>query len=52
MGSKLYRLTRSSKPTRGQAACGLTHCYVDARTGALRRKNEKTINNFNFFFCS
>jgi len=26
---------KSSKPTRGQAACGLTHCYVDARTGAL-----------------
>ena len=22
-------ITRSSKPTRGQAACGLTHCYLD-----------------------
>jgi len=21
--------------------CGLTHCYVDARTGALGEKNEK-----------
>ena len=25
-------------PTRGQAACGTTHCYVHARTGAQRRK--------------
>ena len=29
---------KGSKPTRGQAACGLTHCYVDARTGALLDK--------------
>jgi len=27
--------SRSSKPTQAQGLCGLTHCYVDARTGAL-----------------
>ena len=30
-----YAITRSSKPTQAQGLCGLTHCYVDARTGAL-----------------
>ena len=25
---------KSSKPTQAQGLCGLTHCYVDARTGA------------------
>ena len=28
-------LTRSSKPTQAQGLCGLTRCYVDARTEAL-----------------
>ena len=28
------RLTQFSKPTGGQAACGLKYCDVDARTGA------------------
>ena len=42
---KEYRLTRSSKPTQAQGLCGLTHCYVDARTGALEEK-KKTRTEF------
>ena len=45
---------KSSKPTRGQAACGLTHCYVDARIGARFGKNnesKKSIIKY-FSYCS
>jgi len=36
-------LTRSSKPTQAQGLCGLTHCYTDARTGALNMRNKNGI---------
>jgi len=32
---------KASKPTGGQAACGLSSCYVDARTGAHLEKMKK-----------
>ncbi len=42
----LHRLTRNSKPTKPvKPVCGLTHCYVDAHTGALGGKNEKKYCN-------
>ena len=48
-------ITQFSKPTGSQAACGLKYCYVDTRTGALRRKNyEKNVIGLCFypFYCS
>jgi hypothetical protein len=40
--NKLYKWNhiKSSKPTQAQGLCGLTHCYVDARTGALLVNNK------------
>ena len=34
---------KSSKPTQAQGLCGLAHCYVDARTGALGKMNNEII---------
>ena len=31
---------KASKPTGGQAACGLTHCYGDMHTGVLHNHKQ------------
>ena len=41
---------KSAKPVK--PVYGLTHCYVDARTGALGGKNEKDFYKFTLCFLS